>query len=47
MASGKPWDELTISEQHNEIKNFNNTVYKSSDSKPISITLVNGKIVNG
>lgn len=44
MASGKPWDELTISEQHNEMKSFNNTVYKSSDSKPISDTLVNEKI---
>lgn len=44
MASSKPWDKLTISEQHSEIKNFNNTVYKSSDSKPISDTLVNEKI---
>lgn len=44
MASGKPWDELTISEQHSEMKTFNNTVYKSSSSNPISDTLVNKKI---
>lgn len=44
MASSKPWEELTISEKHSEMKTFNNTVYKPSDSKPISDTLINENI---
>ncbi len=44
MASSKPWEELTITEKHNAIKSFNNTVYKSSTTTPISNTLINEKI---
>ena len=44
MASSKPWEELTISEKHSEMKTFNNTVYKPSDSKPTSDTLINENI---
>lgn len=44
MASSKLWNELTIAEQNYEIKTFNNTVYKSCNSKPISNLMINEKI---
>lgn len=44
MASSKSWEDLTISEQHYEITNFNNTVYKNCSSTPISNTVISEKI---